>query len=255
MAVPRLRNPIVLVHGLMGFDSIRLRGFRLRGYFPGIEESLRAVGNRVHCARLSPTAGIAHRADQLRAFLDHVSPAEPVHVIAHSMGGLDTRYAISQLGMANRVLSLTTIGTPHRGSPFADWGIRRFERVAKPLLKFFAVPDQAFYDLTTEGCRTFNEQVPDVSAVRYFSVAGRCSLAWLSPEWLLPHEVIRRAEGPNDGMVSVASATWGEHTDVWAGDHVSLVNWPNPQAFALGVWRCRRRQYGNLVRRLADAGF
>ena len=95
----------------------------------------------------------------------------------------------------------------------------------------------------------------DVPTVRYFSVAGRCSLAWLSPEWLLPHEVIRQAEGPNDGMVSVASATWGEQTDVWDGDHVSLINWPNPQACALGVWRCRRRQYAALLERLADAGF
>jgi triacylglycerol lipase len=255
MAFPRLRNPIVLVHGLMGFDAVRLRGFRLRGYFPGVEESLRAAGNRVHCASLSPTAGVAHRAGELRSLVDSVSPAESVHLIAHSMGGLDSRYAISRLDLADRVLSLTTIGTPHRGSPFADWGLRWLERWAKPVFKFFAVPDQAFYDLTTDGCCEFNAEVPDVPTVRYFSVAGRCSLAWLSPEWLLPHEVIRRVEGPNDGLVSVASATWGEATDVWDGDHVSLINWPNPQACALGVWRCRRRQYAGLVRRLADAGF
>src|SRR4051794_15723739 len=187
MAFARLRNPIVLVHGLMGFDAVRVRGFRLRGYFPGVEESLRAAGNRVHCASLSPTAGVAHRADELRAFLDHVAPADPVHVIAHSMGGLDARYMVARLGMADRVLSLTTIGTPHRGSPFADWGLRRLERFVKPFFRLLSLPDQAFYDLTTDGCRAFNEQVPDAAGVRYFSVAGRCSLAWLSPEWLIPH--------------------------------------------------------------------
>ena len=164
--------------------------------------------------------------------MNRVSPNEAVHLIAHSMGGLDSRFAVSRLGMSDRVLSLTTIATPHRGSPFADWGIRRLERWAKPLLKFFALPDEAFYNLTTEACRRFNADVSDAPTVRYYSVAGRCSLAWLSPEWLLPHEVIRRAEGANDGLVSVASATWGERTDVWDGDHVSLVNWPNPQACA-----------------------
>src|SRR5262249_5187529 len=41
--------------------------------------------------------------------------ARAVHVFAHSMGGLDARYMISRLGMAKRVLSLTTIATPHRG--------------------------------------------------------------------------------------------------------------------------------------------
>ncbi len=156
MAFARLRNPIVLVHGLMGFDAVRVRGFKLRGYFPGIDDALRTAGNRVHCARLSPTAGVAHRAGELRAFLDHVSPSDPVHVIAHSMGGLDARYMIARLGMADRVLSLTTVGTPHRGSPFADWGIRRLERFVKPFFRLLAIPDQAFYDLTTDGFRTFN---------------------------------------------------------------------------------------------------
>jgi triacylglycerol lipase len=255
MPAPRLRNPIVLVHGVLGFDAVRIGGYRLRGYFAGIEESLAASGNRVTCASLSPTAGVAHRAAELVSFLNQFSPTEPVHLIAHSMGGLDSRYAISRLGMADRVLTLTTLGTPHRGSPFADWGLRRLERWVKPVFKYFTVPDQAFYDLTTDYCRAFNDEVPNVSSVRYFSVAGRCTLAWLSPEWLLPHAVIRQSEGPNDGMVSIASATWGEQTEVWDGDHISLINWPNAQACALGVWRCRRRQYAGLVGRLKNLGY
>ena len=96
---------------------------------------MRAAGNRVHCARLSPTAGIVHRAGQLRDYLNQVSPIEPVHIIAHSMGGLDARYMISRLDMADRVLSLTTIATPHRGSPFADWGTRRLGRLVKPVFR------------------------------------------------------------------------------------------------------------------------
>jgi triacylglycerol lipase len=117
------------------------------------------------------------------------------------------------------------------------------------------MPDQAFYDLTTDHCREFNGSVPDVPGVRYFAVAGRCSLAWLGLEWVVPHALVRWHEGPNDGLVSVASATYGEHTDVWHGDHLSLINWPNPQACALGVWRSRVRQYAGLVRRLASLGY
>lgn len=37
-----------------------------------------------------------------------------VNIIAHSKGGLDSRYAISNLGAAPMVASLTTINTPHR---------------------------------------------------------------------------------------------------------------------------------------------
>ena len=39
-----------------------------------------------------------------------------VNIIAHSKGGLDARYLISGLHMEDKVASLTTISTPHRGS-------------------------------------------------------------------------------------------------------------------------------------------
>ncbi len=253
--IPRLREPIVLVHGLMGFDEVRVAGYRVRSYFPGIEDALRAAGNRVVTARLSFTAGVAHRAAELRDFLHRELPGEPVHIFAHSMGGLDARYMISRLGAADRIRTLTTIGTPHRGTPFADWGVRHLRRFVQPVLDICGLPHQAFLDLTTEGCRAFNAEVPDVLAVRYFSIVGRCPLPWVNAYWLVPHEIVRRAEGANDGLVSVTSATWGEHTEVWECDHMSLVNWPNPQACALGLWRSRIRNYADHVRRLAALGY
>ena len=36
------------------------------------------------------------------------------------MGGLDSRYLVSKMGWGDRVASLTTISTPHRGSNIAD---------------------------------------------------------------------------------------------------------------------------------------
>jgi triacylglycerol lipase len=251
----RVQNPIVLVHGLCGYDVLRLGGVTLANYWPGIVATLAKAGNRVHTARLSPTAGIAQRAAQLRDFIRAASPDEPVHVIAHSMGGLDSRYMISRLGMDDRVLSLTTVGTPHRGSPFADWGVRRLKRFVAPLFRMVGLPEQGFYDVTTESCQAFNDQVPDAPTVRYASVAGQISGGWISAQWLLPYSVISRTEGPNDGLVSVTSARWGESADVWEGDHLSLINWFNPQACTFGLWRSRPERYLGLVRRLADAGF
>src|SRR5205823_74742 len=129
--------------------------------------------NRILIPSLSPTGGTADRAQQLKDFLLQHSPREPVHLLAHSMGGLDSRYMISKLGMADHVLTLTTLGTPHRGTAFADWGIQRLERLIKPVLEFLYLPHQAFYDLTRARCTAFNTEVPDAEKVRYFSVAGR----------------------------------------------------------------------------------
>jgi triacylglycerol lipase len=252
--LPRLRAPIVLVHGLFGFDRLRLGPWLLAHYFQGIPEALSAAGNRVLIASLSPTGGIADRAHQLQAFLDREAPREPVHLIAHSMGGLDSRYLISRLGMAERVLTLTTLGTPHRGTTFADWGVRRLRRLLRPLFDFANLPMQAFFDLTVAGCDDFNRQTPNAAQVRYFSVAGDFQLHWLMPEWQLPARILAASEGANDGVVSVASATWGEDCTIWDGDHLNLINWKHN-------WTPARRQkdrlshYADLIRRLADEGF
>jgi triacylglycerol lipase len=254
-APARLGAPIVLVHGLFGFDRITLAGMTVAQYFPGIPELLTSAGNRVLVPFLSPCSGVAERARQLKAFLDREAPGEAVHLVAHSMGGLDCRYMISRLDMAKRVLTLTTLGTPHRGTPFADWGIRNLERLVKPFFQLLSIPHQAFYDLTTDGCRAFNEQVPDDPRVRYFSVAGEHDGHWLRPEWLFPYSIVFNKEGPNDGVVSVASATYGERIEIWRGDHFSLVNWPNPLGGYGFAARASAARYGPLVRRLADEGF
>jgi triacylglycerol lipase len=255
MKTPTLRSPIVLVHGLMGYNQVQLAGWTVASYFPGIAEALRAAGNRVLVPRLSPTAGVARRAAQLKAILDREVPSEPVHLIGHSMGGLDARYMISKLEMADRVLSLTTIGTPHRGTAFADWVTHRMEGMVKPFFDMLGVPSQAFYDLTRANCQSFNQSVPDAPNVRYFSIAGRYETDWTRPEWQVPHRVVTEAEGPNDGVVSVASATYGECLDVWQGDHLSLVNWASPVHLFLGRWRDRTPGYAAVIHRLAGEGF
>lgn len=252
---PKLRSPIVLVHGLLGFDQIQMGAWTFAHYFGSIPEMLRKAGNRVIVARLNPIGGIAERAAQLKTLIDAESPHEPVHLFGHSMGGLDCRHMISRLGMAPRVLSLTTLGTPHRGTTFADWGVKRFSRLVCPVFEFFRLPYQAFKDLTTTHCKVFNSKTPNAPEVRYFSVAGQFQTDWLTPEWQLPAGIISRLEGDNDGLVSVASAKWGEVNDVWDGDHLNLVNWTHPLAPTFRHSPDRSKEYAGLVGRLADAGF
>jgi triacylglycerol lipase len=255
MSVPRLRAPIVLIHGLFGFDRLQMGSWVLTSYFRGVPETLGTAGNRVLVARVSPAGGVVERAGQLKELLDREAPNEPVHLFGHSMGGLDARYLISRLGMAERVLSLTTLGTPHRGTTVADWGMRRFKTVVGPVLDFFGLPYRAFEDLTVARSVEFNEQVPDAPNVRYFSVAGEYHRDWRSPQWGLSGAILDQAEGPNDGIVSVASARYGENCEVWDGDHMNLINWHNPLVSLNGRGRDRVPDYVSLVQRLADEGF
>ena len=113
------------------------------------------------------------------------------------------------------------------------------------------MPVVAFEDLTPESCRRLNDEAPDAPNVRYYSVAGRFNASWLNPAWRLPWSVIRDQEGENDGLVPVSSATWGETCDVWEGDHLSLVNYPDPLRKAAGRWRNRTPAFALLLRRAA----
>nr|BAI49942.1 putative esterase [uncultured microorganism] len=222
---PTCHAPIVLVHGLLGFDRICLGKYELKNYFPGIEACLGSAGRQVRLARLSRTRGVAARALELRRFIRREFPGQRVHVFAHSMGGLDARYMISKLDMADHVLSLTTLGTPHRGCSFADWGIRELGWFLRPTLRLLNISRDAFLDLTTDACRRFNEETPNAPGVRYRSIAGDCDRSAIGPFWQLSWNIVHDREGPNDGVVSVNSARHGESLDVWRADHMNLVNW------------------------------
>lgn len=250
-STPQPRHaPIVLIPGLRGIVGGQRRTYT-REYFPGVGPYLMSQGYQVHLANLSPTASIAKRARELDEILTREVGHSRVHLIGHSLGGLDGRYLISVLGQAERILSLTTIGTPHRGTPFADWMITKFSHMFCPILRAVRMSYDAYFDLTTSACQQFNADVRNVPSVRYFSVAGVCEGRWLGPEWRVPARIVARHEGPNDGVVSVASATWGEHTEVWTGDHLNLVNRPNRIMRRDGAWFDRSADYGRLIGRLA----
>ena len=254
---PRLRQPLILAHGLFGFDQVSVLGKPVVNYFAGVPAWLRATGNQVHVSRVAPMGPIAHRAGQLVRFIERHTGEEPVHIIAHSMGGLDSRYAISRLGLGDRVLSLTTLGTPHRGTVIADrvLGWTRMPPGLEHWLRRFGADVEALRDLARPAMAEFNPRVPDDPRVAYASVAGDFSPAWswrmgLFPHRLITSPILQAEEGLNDGMVSVASARWGDHCEVWQGDHFNLVNWHLPGSRPEDENGPRWRQWAEMVQRL-----
>ena len=70
-----------------------------------------------------PNSGIESRAALLKQNilkqLDKLK-VDKAHIVSHSLSGLDMRYAISSLGLSNRIHSLTTIATPHKYNNIYD---------------------------------------------------------------------------------------------------------------------------------------
>lgn len=110
------RYPIVLVHGLSGFDSI------LADYFYGVKSALSDVGAvKVYTPQVTGYESNEARGEELLAYLEELSAvtgAKKFNLIGHSQGGPTSRYVASV--QPDLVASVTSIGSPHFGSPTAD---------------------------------------------------------------------------------------------------------------------------------------
>lgn len=222
--------PIVLAHGFLGIGDIQVGPARL-SYFHRIDRAIASRGHPLIVTRVHPTGSITRRAGQLKQqILDRLETmnrlGERVVIFAHSMGGLDARYMIHNLGMAEHVRAVVTFATPHRGTTFADWCLLHLgQRMgALQIARQIGLDLGAATDLTVAAAGAFNAAVPDHPDVRYFSVSA--ARPWNRiPIFLLPAwRVIHHAEGDNDGLVSVRSAIWGEHLGTWPCDHLLMIN-------------------------------
>ncbi|KAF2853363.1 alpha/beta-hydrolase [Plenodomus tracheiphilus IPT5] len=225
------KNTIVLAHGLLGFDELRLAGKLIPGihYWRGITDALAAKGIEVIVAAVPPSGSIEARSAKLAESIALKAKGKQVNIIA----GLDSRYMISQLRPTDfKILSLTTIATPHRGSAFADYmfetiGPRQIKRIYK-VMEYFGFETGAFSQLTVEYMKNnFNPKTPDIPDVKYFSYG-----ASLEPnKWSVfaaSHAIIKPTEGLNDGLVSVHSSKWGDYKGTLIGvSHLDLINWTN----------------------------
>lgn len=241
MTVPKT-YPIILAHGVCRFDILANRLPRLDNteddrlhYFRGIRSALRQEGYDVWHSGVEWAAGVATRARGLKRNVDQVlatTGAAKVHIIGHSMGGLDARhmlYDFRDQGVHARVASINTIGTPHWGSSFADWGLEHLGELER-LLGRLGLDVAAFRDLRTGPCAEFNARVEDFEAgcgVLFQAFAGTKPI-WFVPTLLkLPAHIIQQREGENDGLVSLRSARW---CDAYFrrridADHLNLTGW------------------------------
>ena len=284
------RYPIVLVHGLSGTD----RYANILDYWYGIASDLELHGANVYVANLSGfqgDLGANGRGEQLLAYVQQVlaaTGAKKVNLIGHSQGGLDVRYVAAVA--PEWVASVTTIGTPHRGSEFADFvaGVLAKDPtgLAEPLIAKFANllgtlfssnfntnqdAIAALSALTTSNAAQFNEAVPSAG----LGAPGSCQTgaptetvngnlhylySWagsaIEPAWsalglkgaadtsvsgaldsanfkdpstlaLLGSGaiMINRSAGPNDGLVSVCSALFGQVLSTsYHWNHVDEIN-------------------------------
>ena len=254
------RYPIVLVHGLLGFDAIGPVN-----YWYGIPSSLRSSGATVYVPQQSAANASEVRGEQLLAQLRQLKAAyghAKFNLVGHSHGGQTVRYVASVA--PELVASVTTVGTPHQGSKVADaveagtsatGTTAAVAAVVNALATFLdwlsggaGNPQDslaALKSLNTAGAAAFNSSHPagaptsacgfgpaSVNGVRYYSVSGTSVLTNvldLADPMLVASSIFFGSEA-NDGLVSRCSSHWGTVLrDDYPWNHLDEVN----QSFGL----------------------
>lgn len=220
--VCKTKYPFVLVHGV-GF-----RDLKYINYWGRIPKELIRNGATVYYGNQEAWGTIHYNAHDIKEKILKIisdTGCEKVNVIAHSKGGLDSRYMISMLDMGKYVASLTTMSTPHRGSKVIDTICHVPDGIYKPISNiinrcFRRIGDNNpdFYtaskQFSTSFSKEFNENVIDVEGVYYQSYTSIMKNMFSDFILTIPYFIVKFFEGENDGLVSVDSAKWGEFKGV-----------------------------------------
>ena len=220
-----LKYPVLFVHG-MGF-----RDHKRVCYWGRIPKIFESAGCRVFFGNQDSNAAIETNAGHIAKRIDEIikeTGAEKINIIAHSKGGLDSRYAISVLGKGNKIASLTTISTPHHGSRTVD----KLMKIPKFIIKFGCFFADCWFRLlgdkkpntysairsfTTEEAKKFNSAVLDVEGIYYQSYAFVMKKPSSDCFLCLTNAFVNEIEGENDGLLTPSSAKWGDFKGVYRG--------------------------------------
>jgi len=259
----KLKYPVVLVHGVMAKDNNLFWG--------RIPEKLKNTGVTVFLGNTDSWSGIESNALSLKKTVDLVlekCEVEKVNLIAHSKGGIDSRFLISTLEYAPKIASLTTISTPHLGCEIVDFVFDKkyiHTKLAKKVTCFLAKlygdkspdPHKLLEDLTTENMYRFNQKNLDAKFVYYSSYQSFMKNSFDDLTFFLSYRIIKKIAGENDGIVSLKSSRWGKSCTLIKGEkmhgisHAEIIDIKRKKISGIDI----PSEYLKIINKLSLMGF
>ncbi len=223
-SICKTKYPLLLVHGVFFRDS------KILNYWGRIPDELTKNGATIfygeHVSASSAEDCAKELCERIKKITEETG-CQKVNIIAHSKGGIDSKYAIAKLGIAEYVASLTTINTPHKGCEFADYLLGKASNTLKETVaaaynsaaKKLGDKNPSFIaavtDLTQKGCEKINEQISGFDFAShgvYTQSVGSVMKKLSSGKFPLnmSYHLVKHFDGANDGLVGEKSFPFGE---------------------------------------------
>lgn len=223
-----LKNPVYFVHGL----------FINKGAYDKLStwsEYAKSLGVEFYTHERPRGLVSYQRADLIIESLNKdVLKNKKIHLLGHSAGGIDTRL-VPHLSkdLRDRIISITSIGTPHHGTPIADaWA--NYEKC--PVLDYLVddlstTAGSILFEMTTKASIEFNKRYQNFHNIKYFSLPHYIHSIYYSVSSFNSWKFLKdKGHSYNDGTVPFHSQIWGETV----GDKkVSVYN---------GNWGCHKSE-------------
>lgn len=233
-----LQHPVLLCHGYGAIASL-VKPSPLYD----VAMLMRSHNVPAFAPNIVPYATIETRAQSWVKLIERLAdeaPGKKLNIVAHSMAGLDIRYALSKLDIADKVASFTSISCPHRGTSLAELSLKAPDVIKDKMADLLDWMGNRIYpgmDSDSAGSaeqltrayvtRQFNPNVPDADGVPYYSYSSAVGKGTDEPVRVITryqNNYIYQEEGLNDGMVSVHSAKWGRHFKTGNISHLEQMN-------------------------------
>lgn len=216
----KTKYPLFLVHGVF------FRDYKYFNYWGRIPEELEQNGGVIYYGNHQSASSVEDSSKELFNRIKNIieeTGCEKVNVIAHSKGGIDSKYLLTYPEIEKYVASITTINTPHEGCTFVDY---LFSKIPDKLLNKIAEkynktlklmgdtnPDfiVAVNELTTKSCQELNNKITLNSNIFCQSIGSKLNKP-IRGRFPLNYSSIfvKHFDGVNDGLVGEKSFKWGE---------------------------------------------
>jgi triacylglycerol lipase len=241
-----LQYPVVLVHGIIAHD--RASNIKFWGRIP---EALTSRGIKVFLGNTDAWGSIDTNALLLKETIENIvsqTKTKKVNIIAHSKGGIDSRYLIWKHDFGDKIASSTTVCTPHHGSEIADLIYNKkitHKKFTRKVLSAFGElygdtnPNlcKLIYQLTTAKMKEFNKKITMDNNVFYQSLYT--TIEDVSDIKMFPYSYsyIHKISGDNDGLVSEYSAQWGDNiTKIEGGiSHIEILDFKTKEISGVNI--------------------